>query len=735
MPLRVNVKRREPKFPGDQPSYNTVVSGPAETFTPALRRLLEVNGLEPYKETDGIVIWSSIPSIGGPPYYLAFLIAHKHKAIIHRDCYKDARNAVSRREKPDGLEHILGHEEPLSPGREALRVIASRTDFAVNCDADDERRRDFLEVAGWLPIRNLNPVLTKKLGSQPYRARDPFIAANLESFMTSDALNLMVKKLKQSVQNNRDSKSHTGEGAMDVPVPENLNFLPFQRKGITMAVNSPGGVIIADDMGLGKTMQGIGVINALPDAKRVLVICQANMRIKWTQEIEKWKTDSDRTVGMAESSNFPETDICVINYDILNKNIDALRTPEWDLIICDEAHNMKNPEARRTVAVLGNLLEENGEKPLPLAKNGKIIHLTGTPKPNRIDELWPLISSTRPDLWGTGPEALKIFKNRYCPPVLIQKKGGKGRKMIIPVPGKPTRETELQLRLRGSGSFMRRMKRDNPDLPPKFRTSLEIPVKLSTDEKQALRDVEFNIQEMLNKTSGGKVAMGESTLAESVIKQITQINPDNPAFHEIARVRRNLGLLKAPHCAKFILDELEAEKDFALENQTKTVVFAHHKDVIKTIHAEAEKRMKGSFLVYDGALSPRKKQEAVDQFQNDEKIRGIILSLAGNSGITLTESARQRVVEPDWSPSNMIQIEDRIWRIGQKKNVDIGYMWVAGTLDARIGQAIVSKMETDERSINTISFRHASTDKKQEPVKKAPPPEIRDEASMPLFDC
>jgi hypothetical protein len=71
-----------------------------------------------------------------------------------------------------------------------------------------------------------------------------------------------------------------------------------------------------------------------------------------------------------------------------------------------------------------------------------------------------------------------------------------------------------------------------------------------------------------------------------------------------------------------------------------------------------------------------------------------------------------RVVEPDWSPSNMIQIEDRIWRIGQEKNVDIGYMSVAGTLDARIGMAIADKMETDERSVNTITFRHNAPSQK-----------------------
>jgi SWI/SNF-related matrix-associated actin-dependent regulator 1 of chromatin subfamily A len=682
-------------------------------------RAMELQGLAPMVDNDGLIVWSSMPQIGGAPYYFAHMMANTYGAQIAQNCRKQAMDVVSKREERDGIDHILGSNGALPAGRMALQVISSKTDFAVNCDEEDQNRREFLEAAGWLPIKNMNPRIAAKLGTQPYRTRDPFIAGNLEAFMSEPAKKLMRQKLKEAGANIKASKSHTDEGAMDVPAPDGLGFFPFQRKGITMAVESPGGTIIADDMGLGKTMQGIGVINAKPEAKRILVISQANMRIKWGQEIEKWKVDPDKTVGVAESSNFPDTDVCVINYDILSKNIAAIRAVDWDIIICDEAHNLKNPEAQRTQAVLGDLLGDTGVQPIPLSENGCMVHLTGTPKPNRIDELWPLISSTRPDIWGSGPEDAQIFRNRYCPPVLIKKqmpskyKGGKPREIIIPMPGKPIRETELHLRLRGSGSFVRRMKRDNPDLPPKFRTPLDIPVRLSKEEKEALRSVEFDLQEMLDKTKGGKVREGETTMAGAVISQITQMNPDTPAFHEMARVRRNLGLIKAPHCAKFILDELEAEKDFAPENRTKTVVFAHHKDVIKVIKAEADKRMKGAFLVYDGSVgSAKKKQDLVDRFQTDDKIRGMIISLSGNSGITLTEAARMRVVEPDWSPSNMIQIEDRIWRIGQMKNVDIGYMSVAGTLDARIGMAIAAKMETDEKSINSISFQHKAPSQK-----------------------
>ena len=952
MNLRVNIKMKEPRFKGDQPRYHAVVSGPRETMEPRLCRFLELQGLSPYKEEDGHLIWSSPPAIGGPPVYLVPLLRMRFGVGSTRQARDMAEGAFGGRLPEDGLERFIGMRDGVKPGNAALSVIAAREDFVANCEADHPVRIQALEAAGWLPIENPPPGLAEKLGTRPYRTRDPFMAGNLEAFMTEKAREKLKELTRSAAANIKISKSQEAPTDFDVPVPGELDYLPFQKGGIQQISRSGKSGIIADDMGLGKaqpldarvltpdgwrkmgeirvgdlvigsdgrstrvtgvypqgerevfrvtfsdgatteccdehlwtgsplssageeppvtlalkdirvgqgsgsvfriplvtavnftnkgpalldqdqlaprpaqraeqlvrlvadrsertqegqllaflsgdaevaliqslvwslggtahrdaetsgktririhlpkeidpdsagaperlltevrpagvkpvqciavdapdhlyvtddyivthnTIQGIGLMNAKPHALNVLVVCQANMKIKWTREIDKWMVNRGLSVGYAEGSEFPETNVVVINYDILQKNIEKLRGRNWDLILTDEAHNLKNEEAQRTKAVLGDLLDLNGERMLPMADRGQLVHLTGTPKPNRVSELWPLLTSSRPDLWGRGPKAREIFLNRYQPPVLIKKKMRRGNReveMIIPMDGKPTRETELQLRLRGSGSFIRRLKRDT-DLPPKFRTPLEIPVRLSKEDKALLREAEADLEQLVRRVSGADVRVGESREAGVVISAISLIDPDTPSFNELARVRRNLGLVKAPHCAKFILDELEDEKDMAPENRTKTVVFAHHKEVIRIIHEEAEKREPGSFLVYDGSVKASDRQPIIDRFQTDESVRGIIISLAGATGITLTAAARMRVVEPDWTPSNMTQIEDRIWRIGQEGNVDIGYLSVAGTLDARIGNALVEKMESDERAINTIRFRH------QIPVVVAP---------------
>lgn len=722
MALRVNIKRKDPRFKGGLPRHHAVVSGPMETIDSRLRRFLELQGLSPFKEEEGVSIWSNQPVIGGAPVYLVPLLKHRFGVGATRDAQRMAEQAFSETLPEDGLERFLGQRVGVNPGKRALAVGAAREDFVANCDADNEARVQALEAAGWLPIENPSPALVEKLGTLPFRTRDPFIAGNLEGFMTEKARLRLKEMTRSAAANIKLSKAQEAPVDFDVPVPADIDYLPFQKLGIQQIARSGKSGIIADDMGLGKTVQGIGLMNAKPDAANVLVICQANMKIKWTREIDKWMVNRDLSVGYAEGPNFPETNVVVINYDILQKNFDQLHARNWDLILTDEAHNLKNEEAQRTKAVLGDLLDLDGARMIPMAAGGQLVHLTGTPKPNRVSELWPLLTSSRPDLWGRGPKAREIFLNRYQPPFLIKKKQRRGNReveMIIPMAGKPMRETELQLRLRGSGSFIRRLKRDT-DLPPKFRTPLEIPARLTKEDKALLREAEADLQNLVTQVSNTEMRIGDSERAGAVIKAISLIDPDTPSFNELARVRRNLGLIKSSFCAKFILDELEDEKDMVPENQTKTVVFAHHKEVIQRIFTQAEQRMPGAFLVYDGSVKPTDRQKIIDRFQEEDSVRGIIISLAGATGITLTAAARMRVVEPDWTPSNMIQIEDRIWRIGQERNVDIGYLSVAGTLDARIGNALVAKMESDEKAINTISFKHHAPRSRADVLKNEP---------------
>lgn len=704
MPLRFTVKRKEPRFKGDRPSWSASVSGPPELFSDPLCRALTVYGLSPWKTESEMHIWTLPPSSGEPPLYLAPLLSTKYRARIERATQDMVNAAVEARRPADGVDRLLSREGPADPGRSALLVRGTRDAFLANCAPDDVDRRRFLAGAGWLALQAPSEAVVRVFGEMPHFTRDPFIAQGLEPFMSENATQLLGMKLAAAMGNIRLSKTQLPPDSVVLPVPDGLSYMDFQKAGIAQVVEQGKSAIIADEMGLGKTVQGIGVLNARPEAQRVLVTCQANMRLKWVREIEKWKVAPDLTVGHAEGDHFPLTDVVVINYDIIKRHAERLKSVRWDLILVDEAHNLKNPEAQRTQVVLGDLLNGRGEDAIPLAPGGQILHLTGTPKPNRVSELWPLLTSSRPDIWGRGPEARQAFLNRYEPPILIRKEVVRGKRSyhtIVPMAGRPMRELELQWRLRGSGGFIRRLKRDT-DLPPKFRSPIEMPIKLTREVREVLKSVEADIEALRGRLGHINPRLGESRQASAVIDVIEGLVQHGTDFLEVARVRRNLGLLKAPYAAKFILDELAAENDFAPEHRRKTVVFAHHKDVISVLAAAAEAAMPGATRVYDGTTSAKNRQAYIDDFQNDPDVRLFVMSLSGATGITLTAGSRMRVVEPDWSPSNMLQIEDRIWRIGQERSVDIGYLFIPDSLDVQIGNMILWKMEVDEKTMNRM---------------------------------
>ena len=111
------------------------------------------------------------------------------------------------------------------------------------------------------------------------------------------------------------SRAHDAD--INAPSPEGRSYLPYQRAAIAFGIERPN-VLFADEMGLGKTVEALGVINTDPDAKRVLIVCPASLKLNWVRECERWLVDRG-VVGMAGKKFPADADIVVINYDILGK--------------------------------------------------------------------------------------------------------------------------------------------------------------------------------------------------------------------------------------------------------------------------------------------------------------------------------------------------------------------------------------------------------------------------------
>ena len=159
------------------------------------------------------------------------------------------------------------------------------------------------------------------------------------------------EKMQETLQKSLSSTSN-----IEVPSPSGLKYLPFQKAGIDF-INQQKNVLVADEMGLGKTIQAIGYIN-LSDVKSVLVICPASLKINWKQELEKWlvrpfKVDILNGDGIA--------DITITNYESVKKYFSELTSRNWDLLVLDESHYIKNYKAQRTKYITGFYQDKNNK--------------------------------------------------------------------------------------------------------------------------------------------------------------------------------------------------------------------------------------------------------------------------------------------------------------------------------------------------------------------------------------
>jgi SNF2 family DNA or RNA helicase len=428
--------------------------------------------------------------------------------------------------------------------------------------------------------------------------------------------------------------------------PPNLEYYPYQEEGILFARGKEK-VLIGDEMGLGKTPQAIGILNDNPSYKSVLIICPSVIKINWERELDTWLCNRDLTIKVVNGSGLPSEDVVIMNYEKLSKA--NIRNREWDMIIIDEAHYIKNDKATRTREIMGFR-----EKTALKAK--KIVMLTGTPMTNRPQDMWTICRFMSPDVF----KSKWAYLHRYCLDANPKKHMMFGRWDFT----KSNNEAELAEKLK---PFMiRRFKRDVlTQLPPK----------------------RYHVVE-LQPTGMQKALIKEENSLVDFTDGLVKVKVD---FKDIARVREELGALKAPVAAKYLGGVLE-------EYDGKIVVFAHHRRTLEYLKEHFQTK---ACLVY-GGLSDAQKQAEIDSFTDDDSEVRIFLGSISSAGIgiNLTNASKTFFVEMDYVPAKMRQAEDRTHRATQKSDsVDIHYLVFRGSIDANIAWSLVNKEEVIDKVV------------------------------------
>jgi len=394
--------------------------------------------------------------------------------------------------------------------------------------------------------------------------------------------------------------------------------------------------ILADDMGLGKTTSAI-IASLEGEAKKVLIVCPASVKINWKREIENY---SDENILIVEGRKWGSTfKYYIINYDIIKnfhttekiEGIDdyqLIANENFDLAIIDEAHYLSNTGAKRT-KLMNNILES-----IP-----KVWLLTGTPMTSRPINYFNLLKIIN------SPVALnwQHYVRRYCKGFQFTTRNPDGSSRRVWSTGGHSNLDEL--RERTKGLVLRRLKTEVPGLPEK------IIIPRFLEMKSTFYDEELEEFMRISKEEKGK---------ESISITIARL----------MKVRQVIAYEKVPYTCELI--------DKFIEQGKKVIVFNNFSMPIDMI---GEKYPKNS-VTLDGRMTQAKRQVSIDRFQTDPKIKIFNAQIiAGGIGINLT--AAEGVIMNDLSfvPSHHSQAEDRAYRHGQKNNVLVYYPVFENTIE------------------------------------------------------
>lgn len=492
--------------------------------------------------------------------------------------------------------------------------------------------------------------------------------------------------------------------------PHQTEAVKFMYECVMGYKNFKGnGCLLADDMGLGKTLSLITLIwillkqNPLMNSKssivkKVLVCCPVTLVQNWKNEFYKWigsyrmrvlTFDSNDLITSIKNSisdfiKLSNQNVLIINYEKISTLLNDLKEVNFDLVICDEAHRLKN-KSNKALNGLTNL-------------NIKMkIILTGTPIQNDLLEFYTLINFINPGTLGD----LKSFQKNFVKPILksrevnysnteLKKKGDKVFESLI--------ELTSPFILRRPLSIMFNYLKKKVDL------ILFVP---PTDEQIKLFNSIINsnhFQSNLLNCSGLK----SSLLLINTFKKICNsplLLKNDSFFNSILEVDSNqiLENLDFFSSAKFkILDEILYQ---LIKADEKLVLVSNYTKILDLLELFLTSK-NTTFLRLDGSTNKKSRIEIVNKFNTSSTKQSqvfLLSSKSGGEGISLLGASRLILFDNDWNPSVDLQSMSRIHRDGQKKSCFIYRILTTGCIDEKIFQRQLMKINLSSSFLENFS--------------------------------
>ena len=441
-----------------------------------------------------------------------------------------------------------------------------------------------------------------------------------------------------------------------------LKLFPYQEVGVAFIELSKGKALIGDDMGWGKTAQSLAWLALHKEKRPVIVICPASIKVNWSREINKWIPNSSiQSIDSGKDVIEPGKEFYIVNYDLLRKHEQGLLDIGASVVILDEATYVKERKSQRTKATL------------KIAKSSPhVLALSGTPILNKPIEFFNILNLIAPKVFKSQWQ----FGHQFC--------GMEHNGYGFSYSG--ATNTEL-LNFLLKSIMIRRDKREVlKDLPPKRREFkyIGIPNKIIRMHEAAEMDLSNAVRDYRIR------GLSSEERSEKRMLAITALN----------YLRQVVGMAKAEQTLEIVRPTLEAGE--------KIVIFGHHKAVLDKLEEDLTKAGFKNVRI-DGQVTGNKRQKLIDEFQNDPDCKVMVASiLAMGMGVNLVSASSVFIVERQWTPAVEEQGEDRLWRIGQEKEVTVWYLVTADTVDDKMNHLIERKRKMVKQIIDGESHSEES---------------------------
>ena len=395
--------------------------------------------------------------------------------------------------------------------------------------------------------------------------------------------------------------------------------------------------LLADEMRVGKTPQAILAADGL-DILKALVLCPAIAVEHWKREWTKWAPEAWTMVD-------------VMSYDKARNLWQGgdLKAERWDVLIVDEAHFCKNPNATRTQMVYG----KGGLG----YQCGAIWALSGTPAPKHAGELWPLLRA-----FGRTDLSYDAFGYRYC--------------------------TGFTLYVGNTFRREWRVTGTREEMIPELR-ELIAPIMLRRTRKEVapeMPDIDFQFLEVEPPSNRWDVLHGMDFKSDEALLAWIEANPTADREDRV-----EVALAKVPA----LVEEIAFNIESGLLKQT--VVFGWHRDPLaKLADALVEKGIVSALITGD-TLS-RQREFVQEQFRSGMFQVVCANVLAAGTAIDLSAASHGYFLELDWTPGNNTQAANRLVSMEKQEPVTFDVVTWPGSTDDRVQRVLLRQV----REINQL---------------------------------